>query len=105
MKKGLLKDFKLQGFLIELACEVEKKNPTNIFTSSCRVEFHPEGEDAVPGNNEWPEDTGNGGSRLLLSLSADLHADGCWHPGRRAGVLDGYQTSAHQAALQPAASV
>lgn len=72
---------------------------------SCRAEFHPDGEDAGPGDDEWPEDTRDGGAGTLLPLSAHLHTG--WHRGfnRRADILARHQTAPHQASLQPAAPI
>lgn len=72
---------------------------------SCRAEFHPDGEDAGPGDDERPEDTGDGRARPFLSLPADVHTGGHRRSDRRAGVLVGHQTPPHQATLQPAAPV
>lgn len=72
---------------------------------SCRAEFHSDGEDAGPGDDERPQDTGDGRSRTVLSLPADLHTGGHRRSDRRAGVLAGHQAPPHQATLQPAAPV
>ena len=71
----------------------------------CRAEFHPDGEDAGPGDDEWPEDTGDGWAWPVLPLTADVNAGGHWRLDRCAGVLVRHQTSSNQASLQPAAPV
>lgn len=70
-----------------------------------RTEFHADGEDAGPGDDERPEDTRDGRARPVLPLPADLHVGGHRRPDGRAGVLVCHQTSPHQAPLQPAAPI
>lgn len=75
------------------------------FFFSCRAQFYPNGEDAGPGDDEWPEDTRDWRHRPVFPLPAHLHPGGHRRPDRCAGVLVGHQTPSHQASLQPAASV
>lgn len=80
-------------------------NNKSVSCPACRAEFHPDGEDAGPGDDEWPEDTGDGRAGPVLPLPADLHAGRHRRPDSCAGVLARHQTPTHQAALQPAAPV
>lgn len=72
---------------------------------SCRAEFHPDGEDAGPGDDERPENTGDGRTWPFLSFLANLHTGGHRRSDCRAGLLVGHQTPSHQATLQPASPV
>lgn len=80
---------------------ISKRLPCPFF----RAEFHPDGEDAGPGDDEWPEDTGDGRARSVLPLPADLHACGHRRSDSCAGVLVSHQTPSHQTPLQPSAPV
>lgn len=72
---------------------------------SCRAQFHPDGEDAGPGDDERPEDPRAGRAGTLLPLAADVRAGQHRRARRRAGVLAGDQAAPGAAALQPAAPV
>lgn len=77
----------------------------NAYPLSRRAKFQLNGEDTGPGDDERPEDTGDGRVRSLLSLPADIHAAGHRCSDGRPGLLVRHQTPAHPAPLQPAAPV